>query len=325
MCTSVYSFSLILGANGAMRPLIGGEIARCYEQDESNRAFSSIGLGFSFGFFSGPALMLALKGVDFHIRTLHITYANLPGLLGAVTFIIAATLLYFVAYDLSKEYDPKAMRSIKKLAEESMKMGCVNVGMVPDSKASFESSNNNNNTNNNSNNNNNEPTELDNFVGDGGVNYGTPIDCNGITGDCNVTAGDHNGITIECNAAVVPIQETQNSEIHDQSNKGDWESIFSDSGPPINNARQRRALSITGASRSASISIDAFIGGPSENCASFSEASRLLFSRVDIWIIFVCSFLFYFSVLHCDMWMSMMFVEVKFYLFYVDFTYVYIL
>ena len=229
-----------------MRPLIGGEIARCYEQDESNQAFSSIGLGFSFGFFSGPALMLALKGVDFHIRTLHITYANLPGLLGAVTFIIAATLLYFVAYDLSKEYDPKAMRSIKKLAEESMKMGCVNVGMVPDSKASFESSNNNNNTNNNSNNNNNnEPTELDNFVGDGRVNYGTPIDCNGITGD-------------------------------------------------------------------------AFIGGPSENCGSFSEASRLLFSRVDVWIIFVCSFLFNFSIFQCDMWLSMMFVEVKFNLFCVS-------
>ena len=120
---------VLSGVDGALRPLIGGEIARCYDDQDSSSALAVVGMSYSIGFFTGPAISLAFMSLDVKVYSLHITRLNFPGLLGAVFFSIVVILSYFLINDVSKEYDPK----------QAKRLGCeVDVTLKPDADKSSD-------------------------------------------------------------------------------------------------------------------------------------------------------------------------------------------
>ena len=111
---------LVAGIGGCMRPLMSGEVARCYSEEEKLGAFSAIGIAFNLGFIVGPGTNFAFVKVDFTLGDLHVTYASIPGFFMALVFIIVLLTEYFLIYDLSKEYDLKENEKKLPLTNESI-------------------------------------------------------------------------------------------------------------------------------------------------------------------------------------------------------------
>ena len=99
---------LISGADGPLRSVISGEIARCYPDAEVLSKFSSMGMAFALGFIVGPGINFVFTSVDFTIGSWHVTYVNIPGVYMACFFAITQLCVYFMVHDLSLEYDLKA-------------------------------------------------------------------------------------------------------------------------------------------------------------------------------------------------------------------------
>ena len=99
---------LISGADGPLRSIISGEVARCYPDAEVLGKFSTMGMAFAMGFIVGPGINFAFTNVDFQIGMWQVTYVNVPGVYMAVFFIITQTIVYFTVSDLSREFDLKA-------------------------------------------------------------------------------------------------------------------------------------------------------------------------------------------------------------------------
>lgn len=99
---------ILAGVAGVWRPIIIGEVARCFSDEEATSAFSWVGLGFSVGFVGGGAVNFAFIKVDFYIATWHLTYANFIGVFMAFVVFVVTILIYFFVHDLSREYDLKA-------------------------------------------------------------------------------------------------------------------------------------------------------------------------------------------------------------------------
>lgn len=99
---------LISGADGPLRSIISGEVARCYPDSEVLSKFSTMGMAFAMGFIVGPGVNFAFTSVDFQLGDWQVTYVNVPGVYMAVLFIITQIIVYFTVSDLSREYDLKA-------------------------------------------------------------------------------------------------------------------------------------------------------------------------------------------------------------------------
>lgn len=106
---------LICGMGSPLRSVISGEIARCYPADEVLRRFSANGMAFALGFIMGPGVNFIFKDINFTIAgSLHITYANIPGIYMSVMFIGTQIYVFFFLHDLSKEYDLKAEEAMER-------------------------------------------------------------------------------------------------------------------------------------------------------------------------------------------------------------------
>ena len=101
---------LISGLAGALRPVISGELARCYPSEELPSKFAVIGASFATGFIIGPGINFAFKSCNFWIGGWHITYENIPGLYMAALYFIVEIMCLFMVFDVSREYDLKADR-----------------------------------------------------------------------------------------------------------------------------------------------------------------------------------------------------------------------
>jgi len=99
---------LISGADGPLRSVISGEIARCYSESEVVGKFSSMGMAFALGFVAGPGVNFLFTTVKFTIGSWHVTYVNIPGVYMACFFAITQFCVYFMVHDLSREYDLKS-------------------------------------------------------------------------------------------------------------------------------------------------------------------------------------------------------------------------
>ena len=101
---------LLSGLAGALKPVISGELARCYPSEELPSKFAIIGASFVSGFVTGPAINFAFKSCNFWIGGWHITYENIPGLYMAALYFIVEIMCLFMVFDISREYDLKAER-----------------------------------------------------------------------------------------------------------------------------------------------------------------------------------------------------------------------
>ena len=106
---------LISGADGPLRSVISGEIARCYPDDEVMSKFSSMGMAFALGFIVGPGVNFMFTTVDVTIGTWHVTYANVPGVYMALLFLFTQVCVFFMVHDLSREYDLKDEANVKPI------------------------------------------------------------------------------------------------------------------------------------------------------------------------------------------------------------------
>ena len=98
---------LISGGGGCMRSIMTSEIVRVYPECELSRKFSFIGLAFALGFVCGPILNIPFAKLKFQMFGILITYANVPGLILAVVFLVVQVLIMIFVSNLSKEYDLK--------------------------------------------------------------------------------------------------------------------------------------------------------------------------------------------------------------------------
>ena len=106
---------LISGADGPLRSVISGEIARCYPDTEVLSRFSSMGMAFALGFIVGPGVNFMFTTVDVTLGSWHITYANVPGVYMALLFFFTQIFVYFMVHDLSREYDLKDEEHMKPI------------------------------------------------------------------------------------------------------------------------------------------------------------------------------------------------------------------
>lgn len=106
---------LISGADGPLRSVISGEVARCYPDSEVMSKFSSMGMAFALGFIIGPGVNFMFTTVDVTIGTWHITYANVPGVYMALLFLFTQICVFFMVHDLSREYDLKDEANVKPI------------------------------------------------------------------------------------------------------------------------------------------------------------------------------------------------------------------
>ena len=105
------AFPLIGRAVGGMgdsfESIVTGEIVRIYDADESTKALWWISSVYSFACISGPILVLFFKDVDFFIGSIHLTQLNFSGPFMALLLTIAASLVPYLVYDCSAEFDLK--------------------------------------------------------------------------------------------------------------------------------------------------------------------------------------------------------------------------
>ena len=95
------------GGGGCLRSIMTSEIARSFPEEKLSSKFALMGMAFGLGFVLGPAINFAFINANFWIGSVHITYANAPGLYLAVIFIMVQIMAIFLVSDLSKEYDLK--------------------------------------------------------------------------------------------------------------------------------------------------------------------------------------------------------------------------
>ncbi|XP_066924052.1 uncharacterized protein [Clytia hemisphaerica] len=112
---------LVSGADGPLRSVISGEIARCYPDSEVLSRFSSMGMAFALGFIVGPGVNFMFTTVDFNIGAWHVTYVNIPGVYMALFFFITQICVFFMVHDLSREYDLKADAILKPILPGDIK------------------------------------------------------------------------------------------------------------------------------------------------------------------------------------------------------------
>ena len=103
----LFTGRLIAGVGSCMKPLMSGELARSYTEQEVLNQFSRLGMAFGTGFIAGPGVNFAFVNVDFYFLGVHIMFANGAGLLLIFLLFIQLGLVFLFVSNLSKEFDFK--------------------------------------------------------------------------------------------------------------------------------------------------------------------------------------------------------------------------
>uniref|UniRef100_A0A7M5XCX8 Major facilitator superfamily (MFS) profile domain-containing protein n=2 Tax=Clytia hemisphaerica TaxID=252671 RepID=A0A7M5XCX8_9CNID len=103
----LFTGRLISGGGGCLRSIMTAEIVRAYPKSELSGKFSSIGLSFALGFVFGPLLNIPFANENFSLFGFPISYANAPGLVLSVIFMVIQLLDFYLVSNLSLEYDMK--------------------------------------------------------------------------------------------------------------------------------------------------------------------------------------------------------------------------
>ena len=90
-----------------MRPLMVGEIARSYQSGEIQYKLPILTIAKHVGYSLAPVAAIFLQSINFWIGRIHITYANITGLIVLGLVIILQLLVTFCVHDLSLEFDLK--------------------------------------------------------------------------------------------------------------------------------------------------------------------------------------------------------------------------
>ena len=91
----------------AMRPLMVGEIARSYPSSETQYNVPILVIVQLLGYSLAPVLVILLQRSNFWIGNIHITYANVTGVVILGFVILLQVLIILFAHNLSAEYDLK--------------------------------------------------------------------------------------------------------------------------------------------------------------------------------------------------------------------------
>jgi len=105
----LFTGRLISGGGGCLRSIMTAEIVRAYPKSELSGKFSSIGLSFALGFVFGPLLNIPFANENFSLFGIPISYANAPGLVLSVIFMVIQLLDFYLVSNLSLEYDMKEL------------------------------------------------------------------------------------------------------------------------------------------------------------------------------------------------------------------------
>ena len=115
----LFAGRLISGGGGCLRSIMTAEIVRAYPESELSGKFSSIGLSFALGFVFGPLLNIPFTKEHFWLFGIPISYANAPGLVLTVIFIVIQLLDFYLVSNLSLEYDMKELANLDDFDEGS--------------------------------------------------------------------------------------------------------------------------------------------------------------------------------------------------------------
>ena len=95
------------GCTIAFRPLMVGEIVRSYHSNELQHKLPILSSAEAFGCAAGPIIMTIFLHTDFRIFDIHVTYANVSGLVFLSLGILIQVLVVLMVSDLSREFDLK--------------------------------------------------------------------------------------------------------------------------------------------------------------------------------------------------------------------------
>jgi len=96
-----------LGFNFVMRPLMIGEMARSYNQEDLCNIMLVFRGVFCFGKAAGPLLVVFFISVNFYMGPIHIRYSNISSVIIFCLIFMTQIAVYYFADDLSKEFDLK--------------------------------------------------------------------------------------------------------------------------------------------------------------------------------------------------------------------------
>jgi len=115
----------LTGFNIAARPLMTGEMARVYNQDELGTKIQIFRGTYVFGKASGTLLVALFLNTDFFLGSIHIQYANISSLIIFCLTCFAQLLVVLFVHDLSKELDLKEF-SISENSLENIEITIIN-------------------------------------------------------------------------------------------------------------------------------------------------------------------------------------------------------
>ena len=103
----VLTGKFLQGCAIACRPLMVGEIVRSYHSNELQHKLPILSCAEAFGGAAGPVIMTLFLHTDFRIFDIHVTYANVSGLVFLSLGIVIQVLVVLMVSDLSREFDLK--------------------------------------------------------------------------------------------------------------------------------------------------------------------------------------------------------------------------
>ena len=103
----VFTGRFLQGCAFAFRPLMVGEIVRSYHSNELQYKLPILSCAEAFGGAAGPVIMTMFLHTDFRIFDMHVTYANVSGMVFLSLGIIIQVLVVLMVSDLSREFDLK--------------------------------------------------------------------------------------------------------------------------------------------------------------------------------------------------------------------------
>ena len=115
----VFTGRFLQGCAFAFRPLMVGEIVRSYHSNELQHKLPVLACAEAFGGAAGPVIMVMFLHTDFRIFDMHVTYANVSGLVFLSLGIIIQVLVVLMVSDLSREFDLKQHYEYIILNEEN--------------------------------------------------------------------------------------------------------------------------------------------------------------------------------------------------------------
>jgi len=114
-----------IGFNILTTPLMFGEFARSYKKEQFEHMLLILRGVHVFGKAVGPVFIIFFLNTNYYIDTIHVGYDNISAVIIFVLVVLAQVLFYFVATDLSKEYDRK---------KEQLNDSCLKEDMIQELK-----------------------------------------------------------------------------------------------------------------------------------------------------------------------------------------------